>query len=263
MKNRHFRAVMLVTALVTLGAAGCSSEGGGSSPTPTQDAGVDTTILVDASDATAADAIGHSDGQVGSSEVVDGAGAVSQTLQAVADGDVYAYTYLNWNNANWGAWKTMSAGWHQLGGEKRTYLRFDLGSVTAVTKATLVLRQIDVKGKLDSLAVHRVTSAWSEGQGLYTGKTEPTAATGILTWEQQPDFEPSPSASLAVATATPATVEVDVTAIVKAWVGGEPNHGLMIKTAIESPTKANPQAKVMFATRESVAKMDRPRLEVQ
>jgi uncharacterized protein (DUF2141 family) len=186
-----------------------------------------------------------------------------QRLHPVADGEVYAYSYRNWNWANWGQWPNMGAGWHPTGGEKRAYLRFDVPTGLGISRAVLKLYQTHRWGPVHTLGVYRVTSPWDEGTGTYhSGKVEETAASGELCWEQQPSFDPVPVATFSSATAVPAWVEVDITSLVQQWQGGTPNYGLVVKTTNEHPTASDPVAKSQFCTRESLEQANRPVLEL-
>ncbi|MBN1322427.1 MAG: DNRLRE domain-containing protein [Methanotrichaceae archaeon] len=186
-----------------------------------------------------------------------------QRLYPVADGEVYAYSYRNWNWANSGLCETMGAGWHPTGGEKRAYLRFDLPAGLDISRALLKLYQYHSAGPVHSLGVYRVTSPWNEGTDTYhSGEVEETAAPGELCWMQQPSFDPVPVAIFTSATATPAYVEVDITPLVQQWQGGVPNYGLVVKTANEHPTASDPEARSGFYTRERPDQANRPVLEL-
>ena len=64
-----------------------------------------------------------------------------QKINLIADSHVYSYNYSNWNKADWGAYEFLGAGYNNIGGEKRSYLKFDLGNIRAgeVNKAVLRL----------------------------------------------------------------------------------------------------------------------------
>jgi hypothetical protein len=153
------------------------------------------------------------------------------SLTPVADGDVYAYSYRNWDWANWGMSETMSAGWNPTGGERRAYLKFDVPADLGVNRAVLKLYQYYNFGPVHTLGVYRVTGPWDEGTDTYhSGEVEETAASGELCWMQQPSFDPVSVATFNSATAVPAWVEVDITSLVQQWQAGTPNYGLVIKT---------------------------------
>ncbi len=180
---------------------------------------------------------------------IDGQPVLS--LTPVADGDVYAYSYLNWNWANWGMHETMGAGWHPVGGEKRAYLNFDVPTDLGFNRAVLKLYQYHNAGPVHTLGVYRVTGPWDEGTDTYhSGAVEETAASGELCWMQQPSFDPVPVATFTSATAVPAWVDVDITSLVQQWQDGTLNYGLMIKTANEHPTASDPVAMSGFYTKE-------------
>ncbi|MBN1236626.1 MAG: DNRLRE domain-containing protein [Methanotrichaceae archaeon] len=186
-----------------------------------------------------------------------------QRLYPVADGDVYAYSYLNWNRANWGMYNTMGAGWHPVGGEKRAYLRFDLPLGLDISRAVLKLYQYHSAGPVHTLGVYRVTSPWEEGTDTYhSGEVEETAAPGELCWMQQPSFDPVPAATFTSAAAVPAWVEVNVTSLVGMWQGGAPNYGLVVKITNEHPTANDPDARSGFYTKEHLDQANRPVLEL-
>ena len=187
-----------------------------------------------------------------------------QRLYPVADGDVYAYSYRNWNWANWGRYANMGAGWNPTGGEKRAYLKFDLpASLGTSRRAVLKLYQTHRAGSVHTLGVYRVTSPWNEGTGTYhSGQVEPTAALGELCWMQQPSFNPVPVATFSSASAVPAWVEVDITSLVQQWQTGTPNYGLVIKTTNDHPTKSDPESMSGFCTKENPQQVHRPVLEL-
>lgn len=150
-------------------------------------------------------------------------------VECTADSHVYAYSYSGWNQANFGRYEILGAGWHPTGGEKRTYLRFDLSGVdpASVGKATLRLYHYHTGGS-DTLAlgVHRVTSPWTEGEGTYKPTT--VAQPGEIAWVHQPSFDVNPVAQFHPGSELGQWVEVDVTGLVASWLSGTPNHGLMI-----------------------------------
>ncbi|NHZ86033.1 MAG: DNRLRE domain-containing protein [Planctomycetia bacterium] len=149
-----------------------------------------------------------------------------------ADSHVYAYSYRNWNKANLGKYNILRAGWLPTGGEKRAYLKFDLSGVNPanVGKATLKLFHNHTGGNNSlSLGVHRVTGTWQEGSDTYhSGQTEKTAAYGEISWVNQPTFDFNSIAYFNPGAGTNKWVEVDITPMVKAWLSGTPNFGLVI-----------------------------------
>ncbi|MBN1197476.1 MAG: hypothetical protein JXA62_08730, partial [Candidatus Aminicenantes bacterium] len=82
--------------------------------------------------------------------------AETEQLYSVADGEVYAFSYRNWNWANAGKSMNMGAGWHPAGGEKRAYLRFELPSDVDAGHAVLKLYQNHSAGPVHELGVYRV-----------------------------------------------------------------------------------------------------------
>lgn len=173
----------------------------------------------------------------------------SSVIYPAADSHVYAYAYRNWNKANWGQYSVLTAGWHPAGGEKRAYLKFDLAGVTPsrVSKATLRLFHYHTGGgnALD-LGVYRVMSPWTEGRGTYKPTT--AALPGELTWVHQPSIDRYPVVYFNPGSKVNNWVEVDVTALVKAWLTGVPNHGLVIKGGANLSGK--PEAQYGFRSRE-------------
>jgi hypothetical protein len=187
------------------------------------------------------------------------AGGVS--VESVADSHVYAYSYRNWNKANWGAYNILGAGWHPTGGEKRTYLKFDLSGVdpNSVGKATLKLFHYHTGGNNSlSLGVHRVTGTWQEGGGTYhSGQTEKPAAPGEISWVNQPSFNPYQSANFTPGPGTNNYIEVDITKLVKQWLSGVPNNGLVLK-ATGNLTHNTPISVYGFYSREDKDKSKHP-----
>jgi hypothetical protein len=174
-----------------------------------------------------------------------------QRLYPVADGEVFAFSNLNWNWANFGMCYGMQAGWYPVAGERRAYLKFDVPADLGVDRAVLKLHQYHKEGPVHTLGVYRVTGPWDEGTGTYhAGVVEETAAPGELCWMQQPSFDPVSIATFTSATAVPAWVEVDITSLVQQWQAGTPNYGLVIKTTNEHPTASDPMAKSGFYTKE-------------
>ncbi|MBC8217989.1 MAG: DNRLRE domain-containing protein, partial [Planctomycetes bacterium] len=178
------------------------------------------------------------------------------SLEAVADSHVYAYSYAEWNQVNWGKYENLGAGWHPTGGEKRMYLKFDLSGVdpTSVGKATLKLFHCHTGGGNSvDLGVYGVTSPWTEGEGTYisptTGEPSIIAAPGEISWVNQPSFDPNPVAQFNPGPDVNKWVEVDITPLVQAWLSGAPNNGLMIK-AEGNLSGSVPEAQYGFRSRE-------------
>ncbi len=180
-----------------------------------------------------------------------------QSIAPSADAHVYAYHYRNWNKSNVGEYAQLAAGWHPLGGEKRTYIKFALPKIPKVKKAVLRLYISGIYGKPGQrLAVYMVGGPWKEGKDTYhSGQVEKTAGPGELSWSQQPRlagsgwvFSPGGKPNV--------WMGVDVTRYVNAWLAGSPNHGLAIvpygaKTA---------ESGYLFHSREYKDPEKRPRL---
>lgn len=172
------------------------------------------------------------------------------SLHPAADSHVYAYSYLGWNATNWGSYGVLGAGWHPSGGEKRSYLKFNLPARDKVTKATLRLYQYHTAGNGSlELGLHKVTAAWREGAGAYpptaTAKTEP----GDLTWNHQPTFSAEPVVTLKPFKEPGKWLDIDVTSLVNEWLSGTPNHGLAIK-AQGNLTNSTPECVFGFIAQE-------------
>jgi len=178
-------------------------------------------------------------------------------LSPVADSHVYAFTYLNWNKSNWGAFQNLGAGWHPQGGEKRTYLKFDLTDLTLDDngKATLKLFHYHTGGSnAVALGVHQVTSPWEEGVGTYKPAT--IAGSGEITWINQPSFNPTPEMGFNPGKDTNNWIELDVTPLVKNWLADEPNYGLVIKS--QGSMQSKPESQYSFRSREFKESDKRP-----
>jgi len=196
-----------------------------------------------------------------------GPGTVSHDLQTdmkiepVADSHVYAYSYRNWNKANWGKYGSLGAGWNPTGGEKRTYLKFDISGVDPknVGKATLKLFHYHTGGNNSlSVGIHRVTGTWQEGGGTYhSGQTEKSAAPGEISWVAQPPFSPYQSANFTPGPGANNYIEVDITQLVKQWLSGVPDNGLVLKVA-GSLSGGTPESSYGFYSREHTDKSKRP-----
>lgn len=177
--------------------------------------------------------------------------ATGRAIHPRADSHVYAYDYSGWSKANWGAYDRLGAGWHSTGGEKRTFLAFDLSGVSpsSVGRATLRLFHYHTGGSNAlALGVYRVTSPWVEGRGTYKPAT--LAAPDEISWVHQPAVDSQRVAQFHPGSEVNRWVEVDVTPLVQAWLSGTPNHGLMIK-AEGNLTGATPTAQYGFYSREA------------
>ncbi len=151
-------------------------------------------------------------------------------LSPIADSHVYAYSYSNWNRANWGKYEVLGAGWNPTGGEKRSYLKFDVSGIDKSTfeKAVLKLYHYHNAGtQAAELGVYTVRSSWNEGNGTY--KPANIATSGEICWINQPSIDPYPVAYFNPGASTNKFIEVDITTLVKSWLNGMPNHGMAIK----------------------------------
>ncbi|MCD6476528.1 MAG: DNRLRE domain-containing protein, partial [Anaerolineaceae bacterium] len=189
---------------------------------------------------------------------------LSQTVYASADAYVYAYNYRNWNRSNRGRYDQLVAGWHPTGGESRTYIKFDLSRIdkSKISKAILKLYHFQTSGNNGiELGIFRVTSPWNEGSDTYhSGHTEKTAAPGELSWVQQPQIDIQPLISFNPGRELGDWVEVDITPLVKQWLTGTPNYGLVIKP-IGCLTQSIPASGYHFASRERKVDLDNPKGE--
>ena len=180
-----------------------------------------------------------------------------QQIPASADAYVYAYAYRNWNQSNRGKYEQLVAGWHPTGGESRIYIRFDLDGVrpSSVHHAILRLYHTGTYGNNGiKLGVYRVTDPWVEGQDTYhPGQVEKTADQGVLSWMQQPVFNNSIIATFNPGMEKDNWVEVDITPLVKQWMAGFQNNGLLIKP-VGNMDKTTPESVYHFASRETTDK---------
>ena len=147
-----------------------------------------------------------------------------------ADSHIYAYSYSSWNRADWGSYSMLGAGYHPVGGEKRAFLKFDVGDVlpNAIGKATLRLYHYHTGGNPDlNLGIYEVNEDWEEGDGVY--KPHSNATGDEICWVNQPGFIDEPVVTFSPGHSTNKWVEADVTNLVQDWAAGMPNHGLMIK----------------------------------
>jgi len=184
-------------------------------------------------------------------------------LHPTADSHVFAYSYRNWNNANWGKWGIIGAGWQVPGGEKRAYLKFDLPAVP-VKRAILKLYLYNIGGSnTATLGVYRVLEPWNEGTDTYhPGKVERTAKEGEITWNNQPAFDPHPVVTFKPPAEVNRWVFVDITPLVRMWLSGKPNYGLMIKM-VETPHAGLSESIYNFWSREYKDKTKWPLLEIE
>ncbi len=176
----------------------------------------------------------HGNGSGTPDPITHGQNEPSGGLSPIADSHVYSYDYRNWNKANWGKYNILGAGWHPQGGEKRTFLKFDLAGLNAnsISRVRLKLFHYHTGGGNNrlNLGVYGITQPWREGKDTYhSGQMEKTAAPGEISWVNQPSFNFDPIAQFNPGPGTNKFVEVDITPLVMAWLTGKPNYGLVIK----------------------------------
>lgn len=154
-------------------------------------------------------------------------------ISLIADSYVYAYSYRNWNDANFGKQDIITSGWHSTGGEKRTYLKFDLPNINFETldKATLKLYHNNTIGNNSTIInIYQLLEDWNEGAGIiHEGLTEPVDSSGVVTWNLQPNFSDSVIVQFKPKKKYNRWIEIDITQIVKEWISGEPNYGIVLK----------------------------------
>jgi hypothetical protein len=154
-------------------------------------------------------------------------------LYPISDSYVYAYSYRNWHDANYGKHDIITAGWHSTGGEKRTFLKFDVPYFDSdnLEKATLKLYHHKSIGKNTStINIHMVLEDWIEGDGLFhEGQSEPIDSSGVITWNMQPDYDDSDIVQFQPKRKINRWIEIDITALVREWINGKPNFGIVLK----------------------------------
>jgi len=154
-------------------------------------------------------------------------------IQLSADSYVYAYSYRNWNDANFGKHDVITAGWHSTGGEKRIYLKFDVPNtdINSIDKATLKLYYKNRIGKNSAtINIYQVKENWVEGKGTFReGQAEPIDSSGAIIWNIQPAFNDSVITQFKPKKKYNKWIEIDITSLVKEWLGDEPNYGIVLK----------------------------------
>lgn len=188
-----------------------------------------------------------------------GTGVGNINVNLIADSHVYAYSYLGWNKANWGKYEFIGAGWNPTGGEKRAFLKFAFPGIksNSVKKATLRLYHNHTGGgNAVDLGVYRVMSPWIEGRG--TIKPATPAMPGEITWVNQPKIDQYPVVYFNPGKGVNKWVEIDVTPLVKSWLNGIPNHGMVIKGGENLAGK--PESQYGFYSREYKEIDKRPQL---
>ena len=184
-----------------------------------------------------------------------------EIIEPVADSYVYAYDWHNWDNANFGAYGSLNAGYSSIGGESRVYIKFNLSNidVNSLKKADLRLQNGAQYAGTDNidLGIYAVKSSWNEGNGTYhSGVDELNAPANQITWHNQPTIDTN-----LIATFNPSNYQqgsmmtIDITNLVKSWKTSIDNYGLVIKPLI---TSGNSQW--IFSSRESPYKDTRPAL---
>lgn len=97
----------------------------------------------------------------------------------------------------------------------RSYLLFPLGAIPAGVTVTSARLEVDIdlfsSPGSDSFGAYGVTASWSEA----------------MMWVTRAPADPSPTSSTFVPS-TPGTYSWDVTDLVRAWLSGAPNNGLML-----------------------------------
>ena len=154
------------------------------------------------------------------------------------DARVYEYSYLNWDNANWGGWEFLALKSNVDGipnTRGRIYIWFDAKAIPNIYKTNrFLLRLVHWPTEQDgniSANVYRITEPWEAGEGTYhPGQQEPDAR-GAISWNKQPSVDTGkvwasqelyPSGSVY-------TVYWDITELVNGWILGTfPNYGLAI-----------------------------------
>ena len=180
-------------------------------------------------------------------------------VNLIADSHVYAYSYLGWNKANWGKYEFIGGGWNPTGGEKRAFLKFAFPGIkpNSVNKATLRLYHNHTGGgNAVDLGVYRVMSPWIEGRG--TIKPATPAIPGEISWVNQPKIDKYPVIYFNPGKGVKKWVEIDVTPLVKSWLTGIPNHGMVIKGGEHLAGK--PESQYGFHSRENKEIDKRPQL---
>ena len=154
------------------------------------------------------------------------------------DARVYEYSYLNWDNANWGGWDFLALKSNVDGipnTRGRIYAWFDVTAIPSKYQTYRFLLRLvhwptEQYGNTTA-NVYRITEPWEAGNGTYhPGQQEPDAR-GAISWNKQPSVDTDkvwasqelyPSSSVY-------TVYWDITDLVNGWIFGKfPNYGLAI-----------------------------------
>jgi hypothetical protein len=163
--------------------------------------------------------------------------------------DVFGYEFCfnNWCLANWGGDSYMQSGFNFGGGEKRSYLQFDLSTLAGINPADIqqVLLKLSVystysSGLLCELAVHRVLDTptptlYNEGTGLWDVTPETVASASDYNYQKFPAFDAAVAGTIPAmpgqkVPADPAVwQQADITQLVKDWLSGTyTNYGIII-----------------------------------
>ena len=105
----------------------------------------------------------------------------------------------------------------------RGYLQFDVSSIptdAVIVDADLKLYQYQTIGTEDFIiGLHQVTESWEES---------------VITWNNQPDYLPSPESTATITVGATIWLSWDITALLQGWVDGSiVNHGVLLKDTDE------------------------------
>ena len=119
------------------------------------------------------------------------------------------------------------------GGEKRAYLNFDLGDIHELEfhRAYLKIYLAKTIGNKNlTLGIYRVKDAWTEGEGILNdGFSEEIDTTGVITWENQPEFSTDYYTKFNVGKKNNEFVEIDITNLIRYWMENGNINGIVIK----------------------------------
>lgn len=167
------------------------------------------------------------------------------TLTSSADSHVRSGN----GTTNYGTQQTMFAQSSLLGGNRRSFLRFDVAScgipsVAALVSSTLQM-YIDQSGGAATLEVVRTTGTWTE--------------TGV-TWNNQPAVSGTVTATIASANNTAGLKTVSVQSDIQAWITGTANNGWAVRDDSESLLLGTRAAEI--SARENTTAANRPQLTI-
>ncbi len=176
------------------------------------------------------------------------------------------------------AGSSLFAGKNAFGEIRRALVKFPMTAIPAnsvVVDARLTIGMIQTTSlNQDPISIHRVTSAWTEGTTAAPspGGGGATAANGDTTWvyREYPsarwgslggDFVAAPSATSTIGYFTNSVFtmgpSVGMNADVQAWLGGQPNHGWLLRV-----DETQVQIARRFGSRTNSNSTLRPRLVV-